>query len=127
MDILKQLIDQIKDTRAYGFDYPNAEMAINDVIDECREVREDIQANAVPNKIQEEIGDVIYAAVFLCDLCGFDVEETVKKTTGKFIGRMDSMKSMATELGIKNLQGQSRAFMLDLWSKAKMIEKNLVT
>jgi uncharacterized protein YabN with tetrapyrrole methylase and pyrophosphatase domain len=123
MNLLQQFIEQIKDIRAFGFDYPNVELVIDDVIDECREVREDIRANASLDKIQEEIGDVIFSAVFLCDYCGCDIEETFNKTLKKFRSRMNSMKNMTAEFGMRNLQGQPRDFVLSLWDKAKMLEK----
>lgn len=123
MNILQQFTEQIKDTRAFGFDYPNVELVIDHVIDECREVREDIRGNASPDKIQEEIGDVICSAFFLCDFCGFDVEETVKKAIQKLGSRMGSMKEITTELGMKDLHGQPRDFILSLWDKVKILEK----
>src|SRR5437016_5606033 len=121
MHIFEQVVNQVKDTRQFGFDYPDVELAIDHVIDECREVREDIQANAPADKIQEEIGDVIYTAIFLCDLCGFDVEETFKKTFSKFTARMDAVKNFTAEHGMSTLQGQPRDFMLSLWDKAKQL------
>jgi uncharacterized protein YabN with tetrapyrrole methylase and pyrophosphatase domain len=126
MDILQKIIEQIKDARSFGFDWPDQEAAISAVIDECVEVQEDIRANASSDKIQEEIGDVIHSAIFLCVYSGFDVEETFKKVINKFGCRMGSMKEMTTEHGMRNLQGQSRDFILSLWDKAKILEKNLI-
>ena len=97
------------------------------LIDECREIREDIEANASSDKIQEEIGDLLHAAISLCVFSGFDVEETLEKTSIKFGHRMDAMKKMTKELGMSHLNGQSTVFMLSLWDKVKMLEKNTVS
>lgn len=123
MHIFEKLVHQIKDARRFGFDYPNADIALDDVVDECREVREDIKNHAPADKIQEEIGNIIYSAIFLCDLCGFDVEETFEKTFNKFTSRVNALKNFTSEHGMNTLQGQSREFMLSLWKKVKELEK----
>lgn len=119
MTPLQQLIETENAARNFGFDWPNQKMIIEQTIAECHEVLEDIQKGAHPNKIQEEIGDVLHAAISLCIFSGFDVEETLSKTNQKFKARMAAMEILTKELGLQNLKGQSMGFMLELWDKAK--------
>ena len=50
---------------------------------------------------------------------GFDVDETLEKTNHKFKTRMNALKKIAQEEGLPNLHGQTTAYMLGLWKKAK--------
>lgn len=124
MDTLQRVIAQEQEARDFGFDWPNQMAAIRQIINECKEISEDIEAKAPPEKIQEEIGDLLHAAISLCAFSGFDVEATLEKIIQKFGRRMDAVKKLTYELGLKNLQGQSTRFMLDLWDKAKLTENN---
>lgn len=85
----------------------------------CIEIKEDIKANASADKIQEEIGDLLHAAISLCAFSGFSVEETLEKINKKFGARMEKVKQLAYEQGLKDLNGKSTKFMLELWVKAK--------
>jgi uncharacterized protein YabN with tetrapyrrole methylase and pyrophosphatase domain len=124
MTALKQFIALENDARQFGFDWPNQAAIINQIIDECREIREDIEQNAEANKIQEEIGDLLHAAISLCIFSGFEVEETLTKAKLKFQKRLSSLKKVAKARGFDNLKGQQTSFMLELWKTVKELEKH---
>ena len=117
---LHALINLEKDARNFGFDWTDQNMIIEQAIDECREIKEAIEKRESSNRIQEEIGDLIHSAISLCIFSGFDVEETLAKVNNKFGKRMQAIKKLTHERGLKNLQGQSIDFMLELWRKAKL-------
>jgi uncharacterized protein YabN with tetrapyrrole methylase and pyrophosphatase domain len=120
------LIDLIaleKDARDFGFDWPDVPMIIDQAIDECREIMETIEHQETPERLQEEIGDLLHTAVSLCVFAGFDVEETLSKVNGKFSGRMQAIKNLTHNQGLENLKDQPFEFMLELWDKAKLITK----
>jgi uncharacterized protein YabN with tetrapyrrole methylase and pyrophosphatase domain len=121
MHALQQLLEVEKEARAFGFEWPNQEMIIAQIVDECREIKEDIQANATSEKIQEEIGDVLHAAISLCVFSGYDLEKTFAVTHKKFAARMQAMKILTRENGLTSLHGQTIEFMLTLWDKAKLM------
>lgn len=81
---LQNLILLEKDARGYGFDWSNHEMILEQAIDECREIQEAIDDDEPPERVQEEIGDLLHTAISLCIFLGFDVEETLSKTNEKF-------------------------------------------
>lgn len=119
MTPLQQLIVEERKAREFGFDWPDYEMIFAQMIDELREVREDIKSNAPAHKLQEEIGDVLHVAISLCVFAGFDVEETLALVNKKFAARMAGLKELAEERGLPNLKGQSMEFMLELWKEVK--------
>lgn len=122
MTPLQKLITEEKKARIFGFDWPDYEMIFEQIIDEIREVREDIENNAPPHKIQEEIGDVLHVAISLCVYAGFDVEETLAMVNNKFSKRMARVQELTIHQGLPNLKGQSMECMLELWRKAKKME-----
>jgi uncharacterized protein YabN with tetrapyrrole methylase and pyrophosphatase domain len=119
MNALDELIATEKDAREFGFDWPNEEMILDQIYDECREIQEELNLNDHPEKLQEEIGDVIHAAISLCIFCGFDVKETLAKTNTKFAARMHALKALTRQENLENLQGQTIEYMLKLWREAK--------
>ncbi len=119
MSALEYLILLEKDARDFGFQWPNYDMIFEQIIGECEEVKEDLKAQASPSKLQEEIGDVIHAALGLCIFAGFDVEETLAKTGEKFSKRMMALKEKAKEKGFVTLHGKTMEEMLLLWEEIK--------
>ena len=116
---LSKLIKIEQESRAFGFDWPNTDMILDQAISECHEIREAINNQESLERIQEEIGDLLHAAISLCDYANFDVEETLELTYKKFNKRMKALKKETARQGLENLNGQSMAFMLELWEKAK--------
>lgn len=123
MIMLKKLIELEKDAREFGFDWPDQYAILNQIINECQEVRSDIEANCSDEKIQEEIGDLIHAVISLCTFSGCDVEQTIDKVNAKFSKRMILLKELAKNRGLTTLKGQSIPFMLELWNQVKILEK----
>lgn len=123
MTALEKLIFLDHDARRFGFDWPNPEMILAQIVDECLEVREAIQGGAPPSKIQEEIGDLLHAVISLCLFSGFDIEDTIEKINKKFSYRMSVLKELTQKHGLKNLQDQDIDFMLNLWREVKELEK----
>ncbi|WP_341792918.1 MazG nucleotide pyrophosphohydrolase domain-containing protein [Rickettsia endosymbiont of Ceutorhynchus obstrictus] len=120
---LQDLITLEKDARAFGFDWSNHEMILEQAIDECREIKEAIDDAEPPERVQEEIGDLLHTAISLCIFSEFDVEETLRRTNKKFANRMNALKILTKKHNLLNLQGQPIEFMLKLWREAKEITK----
>jgi uncharacterized protein YabN with tetrapyrrole methylase and pyrophosphatase domain len=123
MTALRKLIDLEIDSRNYGFYWPNHQMILEQAISECKEIKEAIDNNEGPNRIQEEIGDLIHTAISLCLYSGFGIDDTLNVITQKFGERMEALKKLTQEQGLTNLQGQTTPFMLDLWEKVKEMKK----
>lgn len=123
---LDNLIASENNAREFGFEWPTQAMIIEWIVSEGNEVLDAIKHNESPARIQEEIGDLLHAAVSLCMFSGFDVEDTMDKTTRKFDLRMQHLKAISKERGLDTLRGQSVEFMLELWREAKIASKQTV-
>lgn len=119
MNILQKLIQVQLDASEFGLEYPDPLMILNQVIDECREVKEDIEQASSREKLQEEIGDLLHAAISLCVFLKFNVEETLEKTNIKFEKRMTDVKKLVKSKGLDDLNGKSIEYILDLWNEVK--------
>jgi len=79
------------------------------------------RGNGYPNvrtRIQEEIGDLLIAAVNLARLVGVDPERALELATDKFIARFGDMLAQAEEQGV-DFASLSLGQQLDYWGKAK--------
>lgn len=119
MTLLQTLINTENDARNFGFEWPDAKMIVQQVMSECQEILTDLENQEPPEKLQEEIGDLLHAAISLCIFCNFDLKETLTKTNIKFAERLTAVKSLTQSYGLKNLKGQDLALLLKIWKEAK--------
>ncbi len=120
MNSLDKLILLEKKAKDFGFDWPHTHMILDQIISECAEIKESIDHNEGQNRLQEEIGDLLHAAVSLVVFNGFDVSDTLGRVNVKFESRINHMIALAKEQGLMSFHGQSFDWMLDLWAKAKV-------
>src|SRR5262249_25610231 len=62
---LHDLLTLEEDAKAFGFEWPDETMIIEQVMAECREIKEAIVKQEMRERIQEEIGDLLHSAVSL--------------------------------------------------------------
>lgn len=122
-DKLTDLIYVEKDARDFGFNWSNIDMILDQVISECKEVKDAISNQESNERVQEEVGDLLHTAISLCIFAGFDIEQILEKATRKFNSRMVALKDLTKQQGLTDLQGQPMDYMLDLWAKAKTLSK----
>lgn len=92
-----------------GFDW----QSLNQAIDKVREELDEIQ-NANENTINEEVGDMLFAAVNVARILKVEPEQALEKASDKFIVRFERVEK--TE---KNLADLSFDELLSLWKQAK--------
>lgn len=109
-----------------GFDWPDRAAVLSKLEEEVREVREALEENASHGRVQDEIGDLLFAAVNLARLSGVDPESALKSTNRKFRRRFAHVE---TELRAKgSTPAESNlAEMEALWSDAKTLEGSTPT
>lgn len=98
----------------YGFAYPDAKRAIEDLESELAELKAAISHE----NVEEEIGDVLFSAVNVARLFKLDAELALTKSTDKFVARVKAVQKMAKELGILP-QSISQTQLNALWQRAK--------
>lgn len=103
-----------------GFDWDNLEDILGKMQEEIRELRA-AAAHRSPEKMEEEIGDLLFVAVNVARFAGADPELALRKTNRKFEKRFRWMERQA-ELAGSRLADNPREAMEDLWERAKMAD-----
>ena len=128
MDLLKKTVTLEKAANDFGLSWENAQQILHQVISECDEIAEHIdttnQHGSSRALLQEEVGDLIHAALSLCVFCELDLKETISRTLAKFESRLNAVKAITQERGLNNLDGLGFDDMMDIWDKAKAATKN---
>jgi tetrapyrrole methylase family protein/MazG family protein len=101
-----------------GFDWENAEGVLGKIAEESSELREALNARETGPRIEEEIGDLLFAAVNVARFLHVDPEIALKKANGKFSRRFRAMERRAGESG-RALADVPRAEMEALWEAVK--------
>lgn len=86
-----------------GFDWDDAGGPLDKVREETDEVAKaaaDEVAKASPAQVEEEIGDLIFAAVALARHLGVDSETALRRTARKFRDRLARVEGVARERGV---------------------------
>ena len=108
-----------------GFDWDDVEGVLAKLQEELGELRA-ARATQSSQQIEEEIGDVLFAAVNLARFLKVDPEIALKRTNAKFTSRFREMERLAREGGRK-LADVPRPEMESLWDQAKAEEKAMQT
>lgn len=104
-----------------GFDWENVEGVVERLQEELAELRKAREAQSA-RQVEEEIGDVLFAAVNLARFLKVDPEIALKRTNAKFSARFREMERVAAASGRK-LADVPREEMETLWDQAKGTEK----
>lgn len=104
-----------------GFDWPNSDLVFDKIEEELNEVRLAIETND-EKKIEEEVGDVLFAVANLARKLSVDPETSLRKANEKFERRFRSMEKRTQNQGVKfdflDLESQE-----NLWQQVKSYEK----
>ena len=104
-----------------GFDWDNVAPVWAKVAEELGELREAAE-NGDKAKIEDELGDVIFAAVNLGRFLGVEAEVALNGTNNKFVRRFQQVEAAAREKGLK-WKELDLAAMDELWEAAKATER----
>ena len=121
--------------RNVGFDWADANGAWDKLSEEFRELREAIAADAAAhpqkegdrpqlsqfNEVENEYGDVLFAAVNVGRLSGLNPDSALEHTNQKFTRRFNYMEEKAIQQGRK-LREMTLEEMDVLWEEAKALE-----
>ena len=104
-----------------GFDWRKAEDVFEKMEEEIEELREAVASNE-PEKIHEELGDLLFTIANVARKVGVNAEEALQTTNRKFLRRFGSMESAVHGSG-RNLDQLSLEEMDRLWDEAKAAER----
>ena len=107
-----------KKARKDGFDWPDWHGAREKLTEELGELDCAIDEG---ERVEEELGDVLAAAVNLARLLGWDPEKALNGSTDRFVSRYTQMERLAAESG-RALPELDLAGQEALWQQAKAME-----
>ncbi len=107
-----------------GFDWDNARGVFEKLREECAELRHASETKDT-GKIEEETGDLLFAAVNLARFLQVDPEIALKNANAKFAVRFREMERRSAENG-QAFAEVSRAEKEKLWEAAKRSERQVV-
>lgn len=100
-----------------GFDYPDLQWAMNDLVSEVEELKEAI-AEKDQAHIDEELGDLLFAAVNVARFSHTDPENALTRSCEKFIGRFEKVEQLAVGRGL-DMKQMTISELDELWKQAK--------
>jgi MazG family protein len=104
-----------------GFDWDDAAGIFVKLREETGEIQHALRAGDQP-KIEEEFGDLLFAAVNLARFLHVDPEIALKNANAKFVRRFHQMERLAANSG-RNFEDVPRAEKETLWLSAKHSEQ----
>ncbi len=105
-----------------GFDWPDAGGAMSKVEEELTEVREALEKGS-QKALEEEVGDLLFAAVNVARLLGLDAEQALRKGNRKFERRFQRMEQHLRRAGKEDLSTLTLQQLEQAWQQIKEGEK----
>lgn len=106
-----------------GFDWEEKDQVWEKLQEELQELQQAVQGGEAQDRVEEELGDLIFSAVNYARFIGVNPEDALEKTNRKFIRRFAYVENQAIEAG-KNLKDLSLAEMDAWWDEIKKMEKS---
>ncbi len=105
-----------------GFDWPEKAPVIAKIREELDELAHEIDIDAPDGRIQDEIGDLLFACANLARKTGIDPETALRGTNAKFTRRFKRIEALLEAQG-KTPEASSLEEMDALWDQAKAEER----
>jgi nucleoside triphosphate diphosphatase len=102
-----------------GFDWPAAADVFAKIAEETAELQGALADSADPDRIEDELGDLLFAVVNLGRKLEIDAEAALRRATVKFERRFRHVEAQARERGI----GADLDALEALWREAKRAER----
>lgn len=103
--------------KAVGFDWDNAEQVWDKVKEEMEELQVEVQNNS-REKMENELGDLLFSVINYARFLDIDPEAALEKTNKKFIKRFQYLENEAKKDG-KYLKDMSLSEMDAYWEESK--------
>jgi MazG family protein len=102
-----------------GFDWSDARAVIPKIAEEIAEVEAELDGNAAPAALEEEIGDLLFAAANLARKLEVEPETALRRATAKFERRFRAVETLAAQRAV----GRDLDALEALWDEVKEEEE----
>jgi len=106
--------------RAVGFDWESRDQVWDKVREEILEVQHELNNGQEYDKMEDEIGDLLFSVINAARLYSVEPETALERTNRKFIQRFNYLESRAKEMN-RSLKDMSLEEMEEIWQEAKSI------
>ena len=107
-----------------GFDWDAVGDILDKINEEIRELQGELMQEAPPERLEEELGDLLFAVVNLARRIEVDPEAALRVANAKFERRFRRVEALLTERG-KTPAQSTLAEMDALWDAVKREERNM--
>jgi ATP diphosphatase len=104
-----------------GFDWPETAQVVDKIHEEIAEIA-DAVSGGEPERIEDEVGDLLFAAANLARHLKVDAEGALRRANAKFERRFQAVERSLAGRG-RSLNEASLEEMEQLWSEAKAAER----
>ena len=104
--------------RAVGFDWEKRDQVWDKVSEEIREVKHELNNGQEFEKMEDEIGDLLFSVINAARLYNVEPETALERTNRKFIKRFTYLENRAKALN-RSLKEMSLEEMEEIWQEAK--------
>lgn len=116
--LFERVQEQEMAARDFGFYWDELHQLLEQIHSECGEIQEAWDHHDKVH-LEEEVGDLLQAAISLAVFCKLDPYEALRKATDKFQKRYDQVVALAHQDGHSNLHQQPFEVLLKYWKAAK--------
>ena len=104
-----------------GFTWPDAGQVFRDIEEELGELEAELGDAPSPDRLEDEIGDVLFTVANLARMLGVDPEAALRRTNRKFTARFKAVEDSFKKEG-RSIEGASLREMDARWDAVKGVE-----
>ena len=108
--------------KGVGFEWEKREQVWEKVEEEMNELKAEVEQNAPKEKVEDELGDLLFALVNYARFLGINPDDALERTNRKFIRRFQYIETQSAKEG-HNLTDMTLEEMDAYWNRAKKGEK----
>ena len=104
-----------------GFDWPDADGPRDKIKEEVGELDAELDNHGDPERVEAEIGDLLFAVVNLARKVGCDPRAALEKANDRFVHRFRGVEALAKERGI-DVATAKLEVLDELWEEIKRLD-----
>jgi len=108
-----------KKAKKAGFDWPDIDGVVKKINEELGETIEAVSAERKKEKVEEELGDLLFSVVNLCRFLDVEPSAALHRTNNKFINRFKYVEKKMKETG-QEMKRENLDIMDQIWNDAKL-------
>jgi XTP/dITP diphosphohydrolase len=106
--------------KGVGFDWEKPEQVWDKVLEELEELKSEVANNGGKDKMENELGDLLFALVNYARFIGVNPEDALERTNMKFIKRFKHLEEKVKETG-RSFKSMTLSEMDVYWEEAKKL------